>query len=67
MGAVSIVLTGYEVFRMATESLTPRTLLFSNTIKLFGIILGMIMNGMATGTSLNDWADGTFVIHALLA
>lgn len=65
-GALSILLTGYEIFRMATESLTPKTLLMTNTMKLFGIILGMIMDGMATGTSLNEWADGTFVIHALL-
>lgn len=51
---------------MFTESLTPKTLVMSNVTKLFGIILGMIMDGMATGTSVNDWANGTFVIHAFL-
>lgn len=66
VGALSFLLTAYEIFRMATESLTPKLLVVGNTIKLFGIILGMIMDGMATGTSVNSWADGTFVIHAIL-
>lgn len=51
---------------MFTESLTPKTLVMTNVGKLFGIILGMIMDGMATGTEVDDWADGTFVIHAFL-
>lgn len=66
MGTLSILLTAYEIFRMATESLTPKILVVCNTIKLFGIVLGMIMDGMATGTSLNSWADGTLVVHAFL-
>ncbi|PSR77756.1 hypothetical protein BD289DRAFT_486362 [Coniella lustricola] len=66
ISVVSILCTAYEVFRTMTEALTPKTMLVSNVIKLFGVTLSMIMDGMVSGSSLDGWSDGMFVIHALL-
>lgn len=63
---LSVLLTGYEILRTVTESLTPKLMLAANLVKLFGVILSMIMDGLVTGTALNAWSDGTLVIHSLL-
>lgn len=62
----AVLLTGFEMVRTVLECLTPKNLLSANLAKLFGVILCMIMDGLVTGTDLNGWADGTFVIHSLL-
>lgn len=51
---------------MVTEGLTPKTMLVTNLIKLGGVVLCMIMDGMLTGTALEGWTDGILVIHSLL-
>lgn len=61
-----MLLTGFEMVRTILECLTPKNLLSANLAKLFGVILCMIMDGLVTGTDLNGWADGHFVIHSLL-
>jgi len=63
---ISAFLTGFEVFKTVTESLTPKVILASNLVKLFGVAVSMIMDGLITGTELNGWAEGTLVIHSLL-
>lgn len=63
---IAVLLTGFEMVRTILECLTPKNLLSANLAKLFGVILCMIMDGLVTGTDLNGWADGTFVIHSLL-
>lgn len=63
---IAVLLTGFEMIRTILECLTPKNLLSANLAKLFGVILCMIMDGLVTGTDLNGWADGTFVIHSLL-
>lgn len=63
---IAVLLTGFEMVRTILECLTPKNLLSANLAKLFGVILCMIMDGLVTGTDLNGWADGHFVIHSLL-
>lgn len=63
---ISAFLTGFEVFKTVTETLTPKIVLASNLVKLFGIAVSLIMDGLITGTTLNGWAEGTLVIHSLL-
>ncbi|KAJ4387876.1 hypothetical protein N0V93_008479 [Gnomoniopsis smithogilvyi] len=66
VGVISVLLTGFEIVRTILETLTPKILLAANMVKLFGVILSMIMDGLVTSTDLSSWADGTFVIHSLL-
>lgn len=66
ISVISVLLTAYEIFRTLQEALTPKTLLVCSLLKLGGVVLSMIMDGIVTGSALNAWADGTFVIHSLL-
>lgn len=66
MGVISVLLTAFEIVRTILETLTPKILLAANMVKLFGVILSMIMDGLVTGTDLSSWADGTLVIHSFL-
>lgn len=61
-----MLLTGFEIVRTVQESLTPKIMLAANLVKLFGVILSMIMDGLVTGTALDAWSDGTLAIHSLL-
>lgn len=62
---ISVLLTVYEIIRTLTESLTPKIVLASTLVKLFGVTLSMIMDGLITGTDLNGWAEGSLVVHSL--
>lgn len=66
ISVIALLLTAYEILRTVTEGLTPKTMLVTNLVKLFGGVLCMIMDGMVTGTSLDGWSDGTLVTHGLL-
>ncbi|KAJ4422635.1 hypothetical protein N0V82_002754 [Gnomoniopsis sp. IMI 355080] len=66
VGVISVLLTAVEIVRTILETLTPKILLAANMVKLFGVILSMIMDGLVTGTDLSSWADGTLVIHSFL-
>lgn len=66
ISVIALLFTAYEILRTMTEGLTPKTLLVTSLVKLFGAVLCMIMDGMVTGTSLDGWSDGILVIHSLL-
>lgn len=64
--ALSLLTSGYEILRTVTQSLTPRTMLATSLIKLFGVMLSMIMDDLVLGTDLDSWAAGIMVIHSFL-
>lgn len=66
ISSISILCTAYEIMRTVQRALTPTMMLVTNLIKLVGVILSMIMDGMVLGTTLTVWSDGTLVIHSFL-